>query len=179
MTNPLKNPWGDGRNVQVLEPECAFRSCLRVGENKGPFTQGRGYTSYYKNPELVCMARHLHGCPHPIPTPEIELMRCCPAPSFAPIRKVRPQTQICKLCGTRSPISIVDKIKALPPLPHIKCRHEKAVQRSPLGEDTKGWLYCSSCNLWFKGHLKPFEIGIPFREVLDSVLKLTKYIRTS
>lgn len=37
--------------------------CYCPGEDKGIFAQGRGYTSYHKTPRLVCMTRHLHGCP--------------------------------------------------------------------------------------------------------------------
>jgi hypothetical protein len=31
--------------------------------DRGSFVCGRGYTSYYENPPLVCGRRHLHGCP--------------------------------------------------------------------------------------------------------------------
>lgn len=49
-----------------LPPECdelcTWRPCLHRGENKGPYTVGRGYTSYYKTPEYCCMTRLVHGC---------------------------------------------------------------------------------------------------------------------
>ncbi len=49
-----------------LPPECdticRWRTCLHKGENKGPYTPGRGYTSYYTKPEYVCMTRMNHGC---------------------------------------------------------------------------------------------------------------------
>lgn len=44
---------------------CRFRDCFRIEKDKGPYTPGKGYTSYYKNPEVVCMTRLLHGCPGP------------------------------------------------------------------------------------------------------------------
>jgi hypothetical protein len=42
---------------------CPTLDCFHVGEDKGTFAQGRGYTSYHKVARLVCMTRHLHGCP--------------------------------------------------------------------------------------------------------------------
>lgn len=49
-----------------LPPECdelcRWRKCLHKGENKGPYTPGRGYTSYFDKPEYVCMTRMQHGC---------------------------------------------------------------------------------------------------------------------
>ena len=50
-------------NVDVLDHACPTRSCYRLGFDKGPYTLGRGYTSYYKTARPVCETRHLHGCP--------------------------------------------------------------------------------------------------------------------
>lgn len=43
---------------------CPRRACFRPGEDKGTYVQGRGYTSYHKQPIPCCMTRLLHGCPH-------------------------------------------------------------------------------------------------------------------
>jgi len=59
----------DGRKVSVASSRCKDCSCLSPMPDKGPFTQGLGYTSYYKKPKWVCRTRHLHGCP---------LTRTCP-----------------------------------------------------------------------------------------------------
>ena len=49
-----------------LPPECdalcEWRTCLHKGENRGTFSVGRGYTSYYEKPVYVCMYRQHHGC---------------------------------------------------------------------------------------------------------------------
>lgn len=52
-----------GKKVDVCQQGCGRRSCFRLGQDKGTFTPGRGYTSYHKTPRWVCMTRHLHGCP--------------------------------------------------------------------------------------------------------------------
>lgn len=41
-----------------------WRKCFWPAENKGSFTPGRGYTSYYKVPIKNCGTRMNHGCPH-------------------------------------------------------------------------------------------------------------------
>jgi len=97
----IKNAWGDGRDVEVLDCACAYRACLGVGENKGSFSQGRGYTHYYAKPALVCMTRHLRGCPHPLSEPDPESARCCDHPRFraVPAKQPRPSRQRCIHCG--------------------------------------------------------------------------------
>jgi hypothetical protein len=37
--------------------------CFVIGEDKGTYVPGRGYTSYHKQMALVCWTRHLNGCP--------------------------------------------------------------------------------------------------------------------
>ena len=54
---------GKRKEVDVSEKACPTFKCFSLGQNKGPFTPGKGYTSYYKEPKWVCMTRHLHGCP--------------------------------------------------------------------------------------------------------------------
>lgn len=59
---PKKDDYSYGCN------ECGclawWKSCFCAGENKGTFSQGRGYTSYFKKPKKVCGTRFFHGCPH-------------------------------------------------------------------------------------------------------------------
>jgi hypothetical protein len=43
--------------------DCLSRKCFRLMYNKGPFVKGRGYTSYYDKPQLICGENHLNGCP--------------------------------------------------------------------------------------------------------------------
>jgi hypothetical protein len=50
-------------NVDVSDRECSKVKCFQLGQDKGSFTPGRGYTSYHKKPRWVCMTRHVHGCP--------------------------------------------------------------------------------------------------------------------
>ena len=61
----IKLPVWDGKKalVDVRAEECPKLNCYRLGQDKGPYSPGRGYTSYYKVPKWVCMTRHLHGCP--------------------------------------------------------------------------------------------------------------------
>jgi DNA-directed RNA polymerase subunit RPC12/RpoP len=55
----------DGRLVDVVDGDCAFRPCFVLGFDKGPFTPGVGYTSYYPGgARAVCWNRHMNGCPH-------------------------------------------------------------------------------------------------------------------
>jgi len=42
---------------------CKYRTCYSLMVNKGPFTLGKGYTSYHKNPDIVCRQNHICGCP--------------------------------------------------------------------------------------------------------------------
>ena len=55
-------------DYRELPPECdslcEYRNCFHKGENNGTFSLGRGYTSFFKTPEYVCMTRMLNGCPH-------------------------------------------------------------------------------------------------------------------
>ncbi len=53
----------NGQTCLAIDDECEFRPCFRFGFDKGPFTQGVGYTSYYPKARQVCMTNHLEGCP--------------------------------------------------------------------------------------------------------------------
>lgn len=64
----IKLPVWNGKKAQVdvSGKECPKLKCYHLGQHKGPYVQGRGYTSYYKVPKWVCITRHLHGCPEDI-----------------------------------------------------------------------------------------------------------------
>ena len=51
----------------ALPPECdslcLARKCFNKYENKGPYSQGRGYTRYYPDFRPICATRCFHGCP--------------------------------------------------------------------------------------------------------------------
>ena len=49
--------------VDVISTLCPSLPCYHAAQDKGTFTPGRGYTSYHKKPQWVCMTRHAHGCP--------------------------------------------------------------------------------------------------------------------
>jgi hypothetical protein len=50
--------------VDVADAGCGEHlPCFAIGEDKGTYMQGRGYTSYHSKPQLVCWTRHLQGCP--------------------------------------------------------------------------------------------------------------------
>lgn len=53
----------EGKSVEVLDKKCLSRKCFWLGQDKGSYVAGRGYTSYHKTPQWCCMRRHLHGCP--------------------------------------------------------------------------------------------------------------------
>ena len=53
----------NGKQVDALDKQCPKRTCFQLGQDKGTFVAGRGYTSYHKEPRWVCLRRHLHGCP--------------------------------------------------------------------------------------------------------------------
>lgn len=45
------------------DPLCLVRQCFHKYENKGSFSQGRGYLRYYENFRPVCGVRMSQGCP--------------------------------------------------------------------------------------------------------------------
>jgi hypothetical protein len=50
--------------VEVADKRCGpALACFVVNDDKGTFVPGRGYTSYYVHPHLVCWTRHCNGCP--------------------------------------------------------------------------------------------------------------------
>lgn len=52
------------RDVDVVDEDCPHRSCFWLYFDKGSFTPGVGYTSYYEKERPCCGTRHMHGCPH-------------------------------------------------------------------------------------------------------------------
>ena len=164
----IRNPWGDGRDAAVSDESCVGRPCLNIGEDKGTFTQGRGYTSYHKNPKLVCLTRDLHGCPHPLPEFDPEEVRCCPAPRFPNPRNGRPARQKCKTCGEWADRGMVlDSRRALPELPHVACRHED-LREDTFYLDGGEKFQCRGCGLYWLSKPKPFATGKTFAELLES-----------
>lgn len=162
-----RNPWGDGRDVHVLDELCELRPCLQVGEDKGSYSPGRGYTSYHKHPKLVCMRRHCHGCPHPLPEPDPERARCCPAPDFAPVKlDAHPAYQTCRTCGTRVHARgrALELARALPKLPASRCKHTAAEPRA-LGAKL-AWR--CSCGSYFEQKPAPHEVGLELPAFLEA-----------
>lgn len=164
----ITNPWGDGRDADVLDGQCCARPCLHVGEDKGSYTQGRGYTSYYKNPKLVCMSRLLRGCPHPLPEADPEKVRCCDVPDFPKVGKGRrPRFQTCRTCKARASGWLLEQRKALPQGEHCDCRHSRVSSREDDLFRCTLWV-CRDCGFYWKTHKpKPRSVGKSFRELLD------------
>jgi hypothetical protein len=73
----------DGQHlVDVRDTGCKERPCYQLGFDKGTFSQGRGYTSYHKQPRPVCFTRHLHGCPSNSVCPECRTLEVDPPGSL-------------------------------------------------------------------------------------------------
>jgi len=151
----IKNPWGDRRDCDVSDNLCSLRRCLHIGEDKGAYTPGVGYTSYRKVPLLVCMTRHLHGCPYPHPDPEPEMARCCPSPDFAKTRS-RVHRQRCRTCGTWSEGKALEIARSLPRHPATRCKHASIKQAKWTIEDC--WL-CPERDRWFDEKPEPHQVG--------------------
>lgn len=155
----LRDPWKDGRPCATLDSLCAYRDCLQIGEDKGTFTPGFGYTHYHAKPKLVCIRRDYHGCPHPLPEVSPEKARCCPAPDFAKQRKgFRPLSQRCRLCGTSFSTTgpVLEIVKKLPILPHSTCKHSGLEIRNTI--DGKAWR-CQNCDRRWDIEPQPYAVG--------------------
>lgn len=162
------NPWGDGRDADVLDEKCCARPCLHVGEDKGTYVQGRGYTSYHKDPKLCCMTRMLRGCPHPLPEPEAEHIRCCPVPDFPkPKAGTKPFRQKCRTCGAWAGGWLLEQRRNLPAQEHVSCRHGRLDEKLDDLFGCTRWR-CELCNLyWLREKPKPRQMGKTFKELLD------------
>jgi len=149
------------------EPDkCWARACMRVGEDKGSYAPGRGYTSYHSKPRPVCMTRHTRGCPHPLPDPDPESARCCYRPTFRNARRNRKAVP-CETCGATVSGKVAQELRKLPTLPGVPCRHEN--QKPGM---ITGWRECEDC----RGHwadrngVRPFEAPThTFDEMLDEL----------
>jgi hypothetical protein len=86
MIIKVKDSDGKRLSVNTCDSKCGKRDCFQLGQDKGPFVQGRGYTSYYEKPLWVCMRRHLRGCPSAGVCPNCHS-------SFLSLQK------ICSICG--------------------------------------------------------------------------------
>lgn len=161
----IRNPWKDGRDCDVSDALCAFRDCLHVAEDKGSYTPGVGYTSYHRSPRLVCMTRHVRGCPHPQPDPDPERARCCPSPDFARPRKGQsPRRQRCRTCGAWLEKEALPLAKGLPRHPSSRCDHAPVRPHEWAGE--KCWR-CQKCDLWFDERPGPHRAGEVLEEFAD------------
>lgn len=151
--------------VACCEPDkCWARECMWAGEDKGSYTQGRGYTSYHTKPKPVCMTRHTRGCPHPLPEPDPENLRCCYRPDYY---NARTKPLPCRTCGTMTPGPAAKILNTLPTLPGVPCRHKNQKPGMIIG-----WRECEDC----RGHwadrngVSPFEAPThTFEEMLDEL----------
>lgn len=159
----IKNPWRDGRDCDVIDASCIFRKCLHVSEDKGSFTQGVGYTSYHKDPQLVCMTRHVRGCPYPKPAPDPESARCCPNPNFAK-SKGEPKKQRCRTCRAWLSGKALTLVKELPKYPASRCEHSSFGETEWASESC--W-HCPQCNRWFESRPNPHQVGETMEEFAD------------
>lgn len=150
-----KNPRNDGRDCKLQSEKCLGRPCLHLAENKGVFVQGRGYTHYYDNPELVCWTNHRDGCPYPYPEPDPEKVRCCSVPDFP---KATPgvKTQKCRTCGQRASGWTLEARRSLPVLEHVDCRHSRARQVDVHSQEA--W-WCPDCKAYWERKPLPKQVG--------------------
>ena len=75
--------------VDVARKDCPGRPCFWLGQDKGTYTPGRGYTSYHAKPRWVCMTRHTNGCP---------IHSVCSAPECRTCSVLAPG-EMCERCG--------------------------------------------------------------------------------
>jgi hypothetical protein len=152
----LKEAHWSGKTYAILPyEECIYRPCLHLDVNKGSYTPGRGYTEYYKDPNVVCLKNHRDGCPYPLPDPDPENMRCCPAPTFAKSRG-NSRRQRCKVCGVWHSGAVLELVKTLEHHPYTMCSHERV--KADNFATNAGW-WCPSCNLWWDDKPKAFQCG--------------------
>ncbi len=112
--------------------------CPRLGFDKGPFVQGRGYVEH-RDPTPVCLRRHIEGWQHPLPEPDPENARCRDRPAYR-IDGSR-GTAIRATCGENAPVFAARLLNALPALPGVPCRHE-----SEHGAIRIGWTERDACH---------------------------------
>jgi hypothetical protein len=106
------------------DDECWRRSCMAPGLDKGSFSPGRGYTSYYEVPIPICMTRHVSGCPTfgteirengltygKKLEPDTEHARCCGRPAYPTFG---PRIRTCTNCHAEAPVKFTKLLNALP-----------------------------------------------------------------
>lgn len=103
--NELRNPPKCGGGHDAL---CPARPCYGLMEDKGSFTNGRGYTSYKAKPELVCRERHLHGCPDCIPPADPAIV----ADLFGAIRAADPRPTVARRLATNRAQRVIELLCA-------------------------------------------------------------------
>lgn len=166
----------EGKEVDVLNKDCIFRPCFHFFVDKGTYTIGRGYTSYYDKEKYCCGTRKCHGCPSPIPgtteesrTTMAEDLRCCPEPKFAKEGKRKPRSQKCLTCGTKSSGLKLELLKTLKRQEgKTNCKHENVCDQTL--EDAWGQWRCSDCEQYFQKKPKPFEVGEKdYKKFLDII----------
>jgi len=140
---------------------CWSRACMRPGEDKGSFQQGRGYTTYHGRPKPVCLTRHLHGCPDIIPEPNPEVARCCYRPDYRKRGDAPVRWRTCAICGSHAPQWAYPALNALPSLPGVPCTHMAAKPAL-----LTGWWECQDCTPWGTWDHRPlfFEVSQFTRE---------------
>ena len=158
----------DRFHVACCEPElCWMRQCLRLGFDKGPFVQGRGYVGH-RDPTPVCLTRHIAGCPQPLPEPDPENARCCYRPAYHVDGRRR--TATCATCGETVPVFAARLLNVLPTLPGVPCRHERKH-----GAIRIGWTECDACHgVWDRPPGQVAALEPPARtveEMLDEVAR--------
>lgn len=147
---------------------CPLRPCMRPGQDKGSFSIGRGYTSYHAEPKPVCATRHHHGCPHPLPEPDPEVVRCCYRPTYYNARADRKAVP-CDVCGATVPGWVAKLLNALPTLPGVPCKHP--LERRGLAILT-GWTECLACKgAWDKEPVRPHEVPTKTADDLTTELR--------
>lgn len=129
---------------------CWMRECMWVGEDKGSYSPGRGYTSYHAKPRPVCSTRQNRGCPYPLPEANPENARCC----FAPAYKGRGKMRTCETCGAEAPPRVAKVLNKLPRLPGSKCKHEGQKEAIVIG-----WWECPDCRGYWadRDRVEPHE----------------------
>jgi hypothetical protein len=150
---------------------CWARPCMNAGENKGSFTQGRGYTSYYKDPIPCCMTNHLHGCPYPIPEPDPEVARCCYAPTY----EGRGKEMTCQMCGSKAPRKAAKLLNELPRHEGVPCKHENRTTNLIV---IRGWCRCPDCGGYWDRPVHDVQaFDVPTKTDEDHLDELARRLR--
>lgn len=125
--------------VDVVDEDCEYRPCFRFGFDKGPYTPGVGYTRPDTPWRPVCLARHLHGCPHRDDVYDHKCEDCGAVLAQKQPRDYEPSP--CARCGgTKAYLLAV----LLDPEP---CCDSPSVAHRPQAYRQR----CRSCGTWLRG----------------------------